>query len=212
MSPSDQISRYIAEKGVTACPTAICAGGWTPGIAIANPTTHAGSESFNVMDANPSRPNPGRDSSNASRHREYLTRQKRIIEDYRASPTVETLHLLAGKYQLGILKLARILRESGFQDVKTTHLIKRCGPSETNERRRRLMTAILEYVSEEILMPSNQHIANQLGLREFSIPDYLRYLSKDGLIKVLVKGGQRMVTVVASGKSTKCPSSMMEKK
>ena len=164
------------------------------------------------MDANPKKgANPARDEANAQRAREYAARAKAISDEYGLAPSPETLQVLSRKYGLGIPMLARMCRECGHQDVRTSADSPLTSQVEVSKRIQALLVVLTEYADTGIECPSNPTIAARTGFGDATVSDYMRKLIKSGHITVETLGMKRCITIRATGRATARPASMEKK-
>ena len=199
MTQEDMIAQYIASHGVTKCPPAIVPYGWTAGLKVANP-----SEEIHLVDKSKSRIG----GFNAARMRSRDNRRKDIADAYRRNPCPDTVLSLADLYGTSISAMARMIRESGFRDVRTSARKGGWSWASTEERTDAIFDLLNAAAEKGEECPSNQAISMDTGMGESTISENFKRLSDDGKIKVYRTGNFRVVTITSSGMKTKRPAKM----
>jgi len=222
MSEAALIAHHIASNGVTVCPPRIAAYGHTPGLQLpdgGDAITHGYNDHplSAARDAMSKARSSGQ-APTAERNRKAQLaaedRRAKMAGAYDARPTSDTIEALAKTHGVSLQNVVRSQRQSGRKNVTLSasqkqRRIGKGNTSGTSEKMNALLSLIEAAASAGIVCPQNTDIAVRLDWSNSMVSDYFLRLIAGRRIKVNRHGAYRVVTIVATGASTKRPEKMM---
>lgn len=221
------IEQFIAAGGkVTVLPPGVARGGGSPGLMVPDPhetgaAHHTPGEGFNNTPL--SMPMTGLEKArsygmhnmiavNQERAKRFAARRAAIVAAYDADPTPETIHRIAGEHNLSPSAVARVCREAGRENVIVSlNGITKGRPkgkaltANTSAKMGKIMALLIGAAEKGIACPSNAFLSIATDMSDNAVAGTIAMLEKTGHITVERFTNSRVVTIAASGASTKRP-------